>query len=336
MRRQLPESLSRDDSMALKGIAIVLMIMHHVLIKDYYINPDTGLLNNHFILRLMVLGKVCVGLFMFVTAYGYAMKPSRDMRYSLSHVMRLLVRYWALLVVFIALGYYAGHRPQSHIVLLNLVGLSSAYSCANWYVYFYIYAMIALPLLSWLVQRYRLWTLLAAVLMCGAASYLLHRYCSANMWLTAIRECVFYTPLLVAGCYLARFGWPFDTRRGLSTIELLLTLVATLAVGSFSRDIYGFCTFTVLVPVMAWTMVALLRQAGASSLRQVLVYLGQLSLYMWFIHAVFFSSMTRSLFQQSALWPRNLALVYLLVFSISLVVSTILVWLERSVSKKIK
>ncbi len=330
MRQSLQASLNRDDSTALKGIAILLMIMHHVLIKDYYIDPDVSLFSNIVISRLMVLGKVCVGLFMFVTAYGYALKKKRDWLYSFSHIKRLLVRYWALLLVFIALGILAGNHPDSITVLLNIFGLSSAYSCANWYVYFYIYAMLVLPLLSWLVDRYGVWTVLLSVVVCGVASFLLK---SDDLWLKVVRECLFYTPVLVVGCYLAQSGVSFIKHR-FSTIELVLVLVLVLAAGCMSRDIYGFCTFTVIIPVMAWMMVALLRHQSLQSLRAVLIKLGQLSLYMWFVHSVFFSSMTRSLFQQSNLWPKNLILVYLVVFGISLLVSVLLARVDKAMTRK--
>ena len=330
MRQPLPATLNRDDSTALKGIAILLMIMHHVLIKDYFIDPVACLRSNIVILRLMVLGKVCVGLFMFVTAYGYALQKKRDWLYSFSHIKRLLLRYWALLVIFIALGFLAGNHPDSITVLLNLFGLSSAYSCANWYVYFYIYAMLVLPLLSWLVDRYRVWPVLLSIVVCGLASYLLK---SDNLWLKVVRECLFYTPVLAIGRYLAQSGMAVIRHR-FSTIELVLALVLALAAGCVSRDIYGFCTFTVIIPVMAWTMVALLRQQCLHNLRAVLIKLGQLSLYMWFVHSVFFSSMTRSLFQQSSLWPKNLILVYLVVFGISLVVSVLLARVDKAITRK--
>ena len=85
---------------------------------------------------------------------------------------------------------------------------------------------------------------------------------------------------------------------------------------------------------MAWMMVALLRHQGLLSLRAVLIKLGQLSLYMWFVHSVFFSSMTRSLFQQSGFWPKNLLLVYLVVFGISLVVSVLLARVDKAITRK--
>lgn len=329
MCQPLPVSLNRDDSSALKGIAILLMIMHHVLIKDYYISPD-AILSNIVILRLMVLGKVCVGLFMFVTAYGYALKPKRPIRYSLSHIWRLLARYWVLLLVFVALGTLAGNKPQLKSILLNLFGFSSAYSCANWYVYFYIYAMLALPLITRLVDGLHLWAVLLSVVVCAVACCLMK---SDDIWFKAVHECLFYTPLLVIGCFMAKTGWGFIKRR-FSTIELILAMALLLAAGCMSRDIYGFCTFTVIVPALALVVVALLRQLQLSNLRAALIKLGQLSLYMWFVHAVFFSSMTRSMFQQSSLWPKNILLVYLVVFCSSLLVSALLMQAEKAITRK--
>lgn len=334
MRHQLPASLTRIDSQALKGFAVLLMIMHHVLINDFYENPDahvfTNVIAETITNRLMVLGKVCVGIFMFVTAYGYALKD-RDWNYSFSHIKGLLKRYWVLLLAFIAIGLFVGNQPDFRAVLLNMFGFSSTYSCANWYVYFYIYAMLVLPAIAKLVNSYAIKTLVLSVALCGIAAFLMGN--DNNKWLDIVRQCIFYTPVLVIGCYLARYGWSFIQHR-FSTIELVLLLTLLLLAGCFSRDILGFCTFTIIVPALALIFSALLNSNSAGFIRKSLAYLGGISLYMWFIHAVFFSRMTRSLFQQSKLWPDNEILIFLLVFGCSLAVSMLLAHIEGAVVRK--
>ena len=122
MRVALPTAFTRDDTLALKGLAVLLMIMHHVLISDYYDDPSV-LRESKFLFdryRLIVLGKVCVGLFMFVTAYGYSLKNNRSWHYSFSHIKLLLVRYWALLVVFIILGVIAGNQPTGMFISISM------------------------------------------------------------------------------------------------------------------------------------------------------------------------------------------------------------------------
>lgn len=330
MRQQLPATLTRDDSQAFKGLAVILMIVHHLLISDFYINPSSLLLSNMALIRIMVLGKICIGIFMFVTAYGYSLRKRRDWGYSFSHIRGLLVRYWFLLLVFIGIGALVGNLPQLKMVVLNMFGLASTYSCANWYVYFYIYAMLILPAIVRLIDLYRVKTLVLSVIICGIISLILR---SDSQWIDIVRQCLFYTPVLVVGCYVARCGLPF-IKHHFSKLELLLMLAALLVAGCFSRDIYGFCTYTVLVPALAFTLTMLFRYQGSETIKTALAHLGELSLYMWFIHTVFFSFMTRSLFQQSRLWPDSIVLIFLLVFFSSLALSFLLSRVERAIVKK--
>lgn len=329
MRVALPTAFTRDDTLALKGLAVLLMIMHHVLISDYYDDPSV-LRESKFLFdryRLIVLGKVCVGLFMFVTAYGYSLKNNRSWHYSFSHIKQLLVRYWALLVVFIILGVIAGNQPNVEIVLLNMLGLSSTYSCANWYVYFYIYAMLILPMLVRLIDSYRVFALALSVVLCGIAALILR---TDNQWLDIVQQCLFYTPVLTIGCYIARCGLP-SIRYQFNIFELILMLVILLVAGCFSRDIGGFCTYTVIIPALAFALSMLFHYNGTQTIKTCLVFLGSLSLYMWFVHTVFFSIMTRSLFQQSSLWPNSIMLIFMLVFFCSLAVSFLLSRAERAI-----
>lgn len=334
MRQQLPATLTRDDSQALKGLAVILMIVHHLLINGFYDDLESHVLIDEYALtfkvRLRVLGKICIGIFMFVTAYGYSLSKHRDWGYSFSHIRDLLARYWVLLLAFIGIGVLVGNLPQLRMVLLNMFGLASTYSCANWYVYFYIYAMLILPAIVRLIDLYRVKTLVLSVIICGIASLLLR---SDNLWIGAVRQCLFYTPVLVVGCYVARCGLPF-IKHQFSKLELLLMLAVLLIAGCYSRDIYGFCTYTVLVPALAFTLTMLFRYQGSQTIKTALAHLGELSLYMWFIHTVFFSFMTRSLFQQSRLWPDSILLIFLLVFFSSLALSFLLSRVERAIVKK--
>lgn len=267
---------------------------------------------------------------MFVTAYAYSLCKHRDWYYSFSHIRGLLARYWVILSAFIGIGALAGNQPQLKMVLLNMFGLLCTYSCANWYVYFYIYAMLILPAIVKLIDLYHVKTLVLSVIICGIAYQLLRGH---NQWIDVVCQCLFYTPVLVVGCYIARCGLSF-IKHHFSLLELILMLTALLLAGCFTRNIYGFCTYTVLVPAMSFTLTMLFRYNGSQRIKTVLAFLGELSLYMWFIHTVFFSMMTRSLFQQSSLWPDSIVLIFLLVFFCSLAVSVLLSRAERAIVKK--
>lgn len=319
--RQPLLALTRDDSQAVKGLAILLMIMHHVLIPEYYVTPWAQL--SGFVgIHMMMLGKLCVGLFAFVTAYGYAFSKRRDLKYSLSHVFRLLKIYWPILIITVILSALWTHQFDLKAAVWGLIGFSAHYNCASWYVSFYIFAMLILPLVARLVDTFKVVAVLAFVVLCGILCMLLAHF--DLMWVVRLRVCLFYTPVLAVGYYLGKFDWS-KVKMEFPVFVLFLILVAGLVISAMWHTIGGFTPYTITAPMVVFSMAALFRGVKAPHLYAFLKWMGKLSVYMWFIHAIFFSSATRMIFQQQSFWPDNIVLVFLLVAVASIVIATLIV-----------
>ena len=332
MRQSLPQNLTRDDTLALKGVAILLMILHHVLIADFYDKPST-VLSTSLMYKLSLVGKFCVGIYTFVIGYGYAFAARHDAAYAFKHIINLLVRFWPLCIGFFILGLVNGFQLELSTVALNLFGLRMDYNCASWFVYFYIFSMISLPFLAKLIDRWGLKALLVVILLSGIICFFLHK--NENAFYTAFVVCMKYCPVLAIGYFVAKTDWAF-VKHQFSTLELLLIVLLMIAASGVAMMVMGFCTYTFITPVFALAFAMLLKHPVIGSVKPILIKLGKVSLYMWFIHAVFFSDMTRSIFQQSALWPDNPLLVYLLVASVSFLVACLLMRIERLVVQQCK
>lgn len=66
--------LSRNDSKALKGIAIIGMMMLHFWAHPEWVNPDvwwSSLLNAEIYIKIGKFGNVCVSIFAFLTGYSF-------------------------------------------------------------------------------------------------------------------------------------------------------------------------------------------------------------------------------------------------------------------------
>ncbi len=331
MRQQLPNSLSRDDTLSLKGFAILLMIMHHVLIGSFYDSPDP-ILSNEGIVRLSIVGKLCVGIYTFIIGYGYAFAVERNWSYSLRHIIRLLVRYWFLCIVFIFIGILNGFQPDWYVVLLNLFGLKCNYNLASWFVYFYIFSMLTLPIISRLLDKFPVTSLISIIVVSAVGC---HFTPESNVVTSMMKNCFMYSPVLFMGYFVAKYDWSFIKHK-FSTVELVLITLLMLAACGVSRVFMGFCTYTFIAPIFAVSLVMLLNYPENRLLKRVLMNLGKASMYMWFIHAVFFSSKTRSIFQQSDFWPNNLFVLFLLVVIISYVLALLLLRLDAMIIRKNK
>lgn len=85
----------RDETMILKGIAIIMMMILHVLwfITEFE-SPSSTYLS--VVVPLQRVCKLCVAIFTFLVGWGYAFAQKRDAAYSFKRISRLLRIYWSI------------------------------------------------------------------------------------------------------------------------------------------------------------------------------------------------------------------------------------------------
>lgn len=110
MLRQTGAFLSKERSNQIKGIAILLMLVHHLLAFPDRIPYGANICTNIYIsdIELTVaigkFGKICVSIFMFLGGYGLFFKGiSKNM--VLRHIIKLYQSLWKVLFVFVPIGY---------------------------------------------------------------------------------------------------------------------------------------------------------------------------------------------------------------------------------------
>ena len=62
-------SFDKNVSSQLKAFALVLMIMHHLWHRPYFALFEP-IEYGHLLLSIGMMGKICVGMFLFVSGYG--------------------------------------------------------------------------------------------------------------------------------------------------------------------------------------------------------------------------------------------------------------------------
>lgn len=65
-----PKSLSIQDSNVLKGVALILLLWHHLFYVDNGMYSDIKVWDYGVVNQIGQLGKVCVALFVFLSGYG--------------------------------------------------------------------------------------------------------------------------------------------------------------------------------------------------------------------------------------------------------------------------
>lgn len=100
-------SFSREKTQILKGIALLLMLVHHTCTPSYWTEDGTALyiVYDH----LQASTKMCVYIFAFLVGYGFFCSKNKTLRYSLKRLLLLVVPFWTMLFcLFIPASYASG------------------------------------------------------------------------------------------------------------------------------------------------------------------------------------------------------------------------------------
>ena len=100
------ESFSRTDTKIIKGVAIILMLMHHLWafpdrIAGGALNTVFNIFGESSAVFFGLFGKICVSLFFFLGGYGVYMQSKKSEFTILSNIKKLCLAYWKVFIVFI-------------------------------------------------------------------------------------------------------------------------------------------------------------------------------------------------------------------------------------------
>ena len=117
----------KTDTLAVKGIAIMLMIQHHgFLAEDRFAKYDVLFtpFSQSFIVSLSSFMKICVGMYVFLSGYGLALslkKYSPEYKlgkkqyedYMLRRTFKLMAGYWLIYILAFIINMIYNQRPIS-------------------------------------------------------------------------------------------------------------------------------------------------------------------------------------------------------------------------------
>lgn len=192
----------------------------------------------------------------------------------------------------------------------------------NWYIYFYIYALLFLPVIFRLCEKRGWIKLVIITLACGFVSY---RINDQHYLLSALKECIRYTPTLMIGYLCAKtqilsvIASTIDNRY----VWLVIAVLAFVC-RCYSTSVRGFVTDVVFVPVFVLSLSTLFIGYEQSVIAKSLTMLGKNSTLIWFIHVIPLSDATRNVFQHSPLWINDILVQFVLLTILSFVVAWLL------------
>ena len=298
-----PMRFDKEMTAIVKGLALIFMMLLHCYDDFHY---DVALdYSNVINPRLHGVFKVCIGLFTFMVGFGYSFSKNRNWSYAFSHIKKLLIPFWVILLVFtfpFCWGDVTSCGWQK--VIYNLFGIDSHFNYYSWYVYFFIYAMVVLPFLSRVIDRspllYTLLFIVLSLLLMCAMHFVFD--VGANQPAMALFNCFMMTPVMLLG-YL--FGHKHYYERlnfnGLSKwlcLFLALTIfIVTLRIRYYWSGWNGFQFDFFFAPLIIGSLVVIFNRFELKPIRLALVQVGNVSTYMWFFHALFYTKAVRWFYQ---------------------------------------
>ena len=320
----------KDKTVLIKGVAIVFMIVLHCAIPAYWDVPLDEFSNSSLV-QFMGSFKLCVGIFTFMVGYGYAFAKSKDMKYSLIHIRKLLIPFWIILFVFTVP--FCFNQIEVGNLVLNMFGINSSLNWFSWFVTFFIYAMVVMPFAGRLIDKKPLPRACACIGIAFVAEVAMHELFSFyqdNDWTQRFFDCLFQIPCLILGYLFARQRWFERINIPSSRFFLLLTFFTmggVLVARNIKSDILGFNLDFFYAPLFIFSILVISNRMRCCIISRILTALGNASVYMWFFHALFFTTVVRPIYQpivaiSSSLWVVTLWCI-ILTFTCSYVIMSL-------------
>ncbi|CAI1781804.1 acyltransferase family protein [Serratia proteamaculans] len=325
--------ISINKSNYLKGIAIILMLIHHLFAYPSRISPDIPVYHmvNSVDIEMFVglFGKICVSMFLFLSGYGFSLKKEVSFKYIWSKLKNLYISYWIVLFIFVPIGiiFFPGERYSLSPSLFfeNLIGIKSTYNSEWWFFKLYVLYVLSLPLLSRLNIGPLLGLLFLAAL-CGkglqyvaGAPEVLIEYCT---WLLPFG----FGMVFGRSQKMPPNSWLVKLITTLSRTHPLILLMVTVAVFIVAHN-PGLLLVTPLF------IIALMKTADGlgSTVNRVVSELGKHSLYMWLTHSFYCYYFTQKLIFA----PRYTPLILLLLIAVSYLTSLVLSRIELAIKGEV-
>lgn len=353
-------TFTKQDTRRAKGIAIIMMLMHHLW--GFPKRRPTGKLAitgpfMHFTLNEKVwfetlgkFGKLCVPIFMFFVGFGLYKQYMSGKFYISRKILKIYREFWKVFIIFVPIGFIffrkqAKLTPYSrafrhfdlNIFILNFWGIDvSRYNAEWWFVMAFVIGCVFGYLYILATKRIDdLYTELAIVFVINLVMYGFLPIIEDKAFMSDLTKNVMYTQFiskygtstLFTGIVFAKYDTMDRLKRQLHRCPNWLTIVMAF-VGTVSFiylrtfDDFEFYDF-IVTPFIIALMVSVVDMARWS--RALFDFLGRHSENIWLTHSFYcyrFSPFVRIVYKS-----QNALIDLLVLLLLSIATSVVLNWI---------
>ncbi len=333
-------SISKKMAVVLQGIAVLLMVVHHLfdfpaIVKVPFVNVF-GFVNLEILMGNF--GKICVAMFAFLSGFGLYKKFSASLSEKKFPILQcyagmakqlwgFLKRFWLVFAVFIPYGFIQGiYNFGAYEFFKNLFGFTLTYNKEWWYVRQYFDLLLLFPLLfcveKWLVSIIRVKhnELISGAILLIPLAVLFY-------WQNRIYDFCFLVGFLCVSTGI--FDWLcdlFDKTKGWKyVIGVALVGIAFVLRLKFLYAKYDYINVTLFILGLT---VLLKAPIFEKSINVVFAYVGKYSAYIWLTHTFF----SYYYFQAFTFFPKYSILIFIWCTALSLASGIGLSYLLKGIS----
>lgn len=140
----MEERFSKDNTFALKGIAILFMVFAHLFNSMELCDLCSPLLyiEDEPLIHYMIFAMNPVDFFIVLSGYGLYYTYSQGKRNNIKRILKLYIHYWITLVIFVCIGFFvvgSEKYPSSFLDLIyNFIGWKNSYNHETWFLLPYV------------------------------------------------------------------------------------------------------------------------------------------------------------------------------------------------------
>lgn len=339
---------SREDTKALKGIAVVMMLLHHlVAFGDRYPRGFEGFkslwegfITEGYLGSLAINVRICVAVFFFLGGYGLYKRMESGKYSLLNTVIGLFKSYWKVFVIFVPIAFIFFRRSGDDICYLctrynvqdlktlismvaaNFFAIADSINSEWWFIQTYICVMFLGTIYCIATKKNKHFVVeLFIVFMIDVLARSLFPALQSLNEFNRLASNFFYDKLLTidnpapcffAGITFAKFDGVVKLKEQLSKIpcSTLVSLIAVFAVMWCRGFVLG--DLLDIVYVIAFTVLVSKFFDGVKPVKKIFGYIGKHSTNIWLVHSFFcyyFLEATKIVYCTRSVWVDLLILL---------------------------
>lgn len=347
---------TKEMSVMMAGLAILFMMCLHLFMYPQWLNDgicwksSLGYVGKASAEVVGSFGGICVQVFALMSGYALVMNPKAysTWRKRISRLFKFLFVYWMVNVLFLIIGYLNGdNMPGIKELAFNMVGLKTGpkMNWVNvpfaWYVCYYIEFVLLTPVLIWGFSSNK--KVLDFAMVVSLVTFV---YIGYRLPMEATHS---LSPLLstTLGVIIAKYGI-FNKLQRLVTGRLHWTLLASAIaliiivryevgklnpLGGSNWNFFMHMFLAVVAAMLILFSVELFHRIRSRHFKNLFLLLGGLSMYLWFLHGIFFTG--KCFLQQFIYSPKEPILILILCLAVTLPVAWLLKRFQSYLDSKI-